>query len=62
MTDTPTADVEATYAQTMELIEAGSELVRWTVNDHEAAKGAVLVIKRLRAHGHKNPYHWRFSF
>ena len=40
MTDTPTADVEATYQQTMELINAGSEMVRWTVNDSDAAVGA----------------------
>ena len=30
MTDTPTADPEATFQQTLELIEAGSEMVRWT--------------------------------
>ncbi len=62
MTDTPTADVEATYAQTMALIEAGSELVRWTVNDHEAAKGAVEVIKRLRAKGIQTPIIGDFHF
>ncbi len=62
MTDTPTANVEATYKQTIELIEAGSELVRWTVNDHEAAAGAVKVIKRLRAEGIKTPIIGDFHF
>jgi len=51
MTDTPTADVESTLAQTRELIAAGSEMVRWTVNDHDAAKGAAEGISRLRSEG-----------
>jgi (E)-4-hydroxy-3-methylbut-2-enyl-diphosphate synthase len=62
MTDTPTADVEKTLAQTKELIEAGSELVRWTVNDHEAAKGAAEAIKRLRAEGIRTPIIGDFHF
>ncbi|MBI4309483.1 MAG: flavodoxin-dependent (E)-4-hydroxy-3-methylbut-2-enyl-diphosphate synthase [Candidatus Omnitrophica bacterium] len=62
MTDTPTADVEATLKQTRELIEAGSELVRWTINDHEAAKGAAQAIKRLRAEGIKTPIIGDFHF
>lgn len=37
MADTPTADVDATVAQITELVEAGSELVRITVNTEEAA-------------------------
>ena len=45
MTNTDTADVETTFRQTMELAEAGSEIVRWTVNVPEAAE-AVPVIKR----------------
>src|SRR6516162_8857359 len=45
MTNTDTADVETTYRQTLELAEAGSEIVRWTVNVPEAA-AAVSVIKR----------------
>ena len=57
MTDTPTADVEATLAQTRELIAAGSELVRWTVNDRDAAQGAAEAIRRLRADGITTP--WR---
>src|SRR5208283_2522113 len=37
MTNTDTADVKTTLQQTLELAEAGSELVRWTVNVPEAA-------------------------
>lgn len=62
MTDTPTADVEATYKQTMELINAGSEMVRWTVNDSDAALGAAKVIQRLRAEGIKTPIIGDFHF
>ncbi len=45
MTNTDTADVETTLKQTLELAEAGSEIVRWTVNVPEAA-AAVPEIKR----------------
>jgi len=62
MTDTPTADVEATLAQTRELIAAGSELVRWTVNDHDAAKGAAEAISRLRRDGITTPIIGDFHF
>ncbi len=62
MTDTPTADVEATLAQTKELIAAGSEMVRWTVNDHDAAKGAAQAISRLRAQGITIPIIGDFHF
>ncbi|MBP6343680.1 MAG: flavodoxin-dependent (E)-4-hydroxy-3-methylbut-2-enyl-diphosphate synthase [Candidatus Omnitrophica bacterium] len=62
MTDTPTADVEATYKQTMELINAGSEMVRWTVNDSEAAVGAAKIIERLRGEGIKTPIIGDFHF
>lgn len=62
MTDTPTADVERTYKQTLELIEAGSELVRWTINDDKAAKGAVIIIKRLRQAGIQVPIVGDFHF
>ena len=45
MTNTDTADVPSTLKQTLELAEAGSEMVRWTVNVPEAA-AAVPVLKR----------------
>ena len=38
MTNTATADAEASYRQTAELAEAGSELVRLTVNTPDAAR------------------------
>jgi (E)-4-hydroxy-3-methylbut-2-enyl-diphosphate synthase len=47
MTNTDTADVEATCKQTMELAEAGSEIVRWTVNVPEAAAAVPEIRKRL---------------
>ncbi len=62
MTDTPTKDVEATLAQTIELIEAGSELVRWTINDDAAAVGAVETIKKMRAKGIRTPIIGDFHF
>lgn len=62
MTDTPTADIEKTFNQTKQLIAAGSELVRWTINDDKAAKGAVEVIKKLRAEGIQTPIIGDFHF
>src|SRR5580704_8206825 len=47
MTNTDTADVESTFKQTVELAEAGSEIVRWTVNVPEAAAAVPLIKKRL---------------
>ncbi|HPB67925.1 MAG TPA: flavodoxin-dependent (E)-4-hydroxy-3-methylbut-2-enyl-diphosphate synthase [Candidatus Omnitrophota bacterium] len=55
MTDTPTADQEATLAQTRELVEAGAELVRWTINDDDAAQAAPKIIQRLRDAGYTTP-------
>ena len=48
MTNTPTRDITATLKQTKELIKAGSEMVRWTINDDLAAKAAIKIIKTLR--------------
>jgi (E)-4-hydroxy-3-methylbut-2-enyl-diphosphate synthase len=47
MTNTDTADVAATLQQTIELAQAGSELVRWTVNVPEAAAAVPEIKKRL---------------
>ena len=47
MTNTDTADVESTFQQTVELAEAGSEIVRWTVNVPEAAEAVPVIKKRL---------------
>ena len=47
MANTPTADVEQTVAQVLELARAGSELVRLTVNTPEAAKAVAVIRDRL---------------
>jgi (E)-4-hydroxy-3-methylbut-2-enyl-diphosphate synthase len=47
MTNTDTADMKTTLQQTLELAEAGSELVRWTVNVPEAAAAVPEIKKRL---------------
>jgi (E)-4-hydroxy-3-methylbut-2-enyl-diphosphate synthase len=47
MTNTDTADIESTFRQTIELAEAGSEIVRWTVNVPEAAAAVPEIKKRL---------------
>ena len=44
MTNTDTADVNATYKQIMDLANAGSEIVRVTVDREDSAK-AILYIK-----------------
>ncbi len=62
MTDTPTANIEKTVQQTVELIEAGSELVRWTVNDDAAAKAVPESIKIIRDKGYKTPIIGDFHF
>ena len=49
MTNTDTADVEATARQVRELAEAGSELVRVTVNNDESAAAVPLIRDRLLA-------------
>ena len=51
MTNTDTADIETTLKQTLELAEAGSEIVRWTVNVPEAAAAVPEIKKRMRDAG-----------
>jgi (E)-4-hydroxy-3-methylbut-2-enyl-diphosphate synthase len=48
MTNTDTADVGATVSQVEALAQAGSELVRVTVNTREAARAVPDIVKRLR--------------
>ena len=55
MTNTDTADIESTFKQTMELAEAGSEIVRWTVNVPEAAAAVPEIKKRLLEAGCNAP-------
>jgi (E)-4-hydroxy-3-methylbut-2-enyl-diphosphate synthase len=47
MTNTDTADVAATVAQVQALAQAGSELVRVTVNTAEAAAAVATIRRRL---------------
>ncbi len=51
MTDTDTADVEATVAQVAALARAGSELVRITVDREDAAKAVPRIRERLDRQG-----------
>jgi (E)-4-hydroxy-3-methylbut-2-enyl-diphosphate synthase len=51
MTNTDTADVEKTFEQVKALFLAGSEIVRITVNNDEAAKGAIALRERLEHEG-----------
>jgi len=62
MTNTDTADPEATADQTIELARAGSELVRITVNTPEAAKAVPEIVRRVRDAGVGAPIIGDFHF
>ena len=62
MTNTDTADVAATVRQVMELAEAGSELVRITVNSPEAAAKVAEIRQRLDDAGCAVPLVGDFHF
>jgi (E)-4-hydroxy-3-methylbut-2-enyl-diphosphate synthase len=51
MTNTDTADVDKTFEQVKSLFLAGSEIVRITVNNDEAAKGTIALRERLLREG-----------
>jgi (E)-4-hydroxy-3-methylbut-2-enyl-diphosphate synthase len=55
MTNTDTADAAATAAQVVALARAGSELVRITVNNEEAATAVPEIVDRVRADGCEAP-------
>src|SRR5437588_9929795 len=55
MTNTDTADIESTFKQTVELAQAGLEIVRWTVNVPEAAAAVAEIKKRLLDVGCRAP-------
>ncbi|MBK8976638.1 MAG: flavodoxin-dependent (E)-4-hydroxy-3-methylbut-2-enyl-diphosphate synthase [Planctomycetes bacterium] len=55
MTNTDTADAAATAAQVAELFLAGSEIVRITVNNREAAAQVAEIRRRLEDRGHDVP-------
>jgi len=62
MTNTDTADVEATFRQVRELARAGSEIVRVTVNTDEAAAAVPRIAERLTAAGIDVPLVGDFHF
>src|ERR1700677_4400174 len=62
MTNTDTADVEGTVAQVKALARAGSELVRITVNNDEAAGAVPRIRERLDAQGIATPLVGDFHF
>ncbi len=55
MTNTDTADIESTVQQVAALARAGSELVRITVNNDEAAKAVPYIVDGLHAKGWETP-------
>ncbi|MFB3141528.1 MAG: flavodoxin-dependent (E)-4-hydroxy-3-methylbut-2-enyl-diphosphate synthase, partial [Acidobacteriota bacterium] len=55
MTNTDTADIEATVEQSRQLFQAGSELVRVTVNTEEAAQAIPEIVDRLEGEGLQIP-------
>jgi (E)-4-hydroxy-3-methylbut-2-enyl-diphosphate synthase len=62
MTNTDTADVDATVRQCAQLAEAGSELVRITVNTAEAAAAVPIIRERLDQMGCAVPLIGDFHF
>src|SRR5262245_41615581 len=62
MTNTDTADVEATVRQVRALAQAGSELVRVTVNTDEAAAAVPTIVERLAQQGVTVPIVGDFHF
>jgi (E)-4-hydroxy-3-methylbut-2-enyl-diphosphate synthase len=55
MTNTDTADIASTVEQVTALAEAGSEIVRVTVNNEEAARAVPEIVSRLRGRGIDTP-------
>jgi len=62
MTNTDTADAAATIRQVMELANAGSELVRITVNSEAAARAVPAIYERLLQAGRDIPLIGDFHF
>ena len=62
MTNTDTADIDATAIQVRQLAEAGSELVRITVNTAEAAAAVPRIRERLEREGCRVPLIGDFHF
>ena len=55
MTNTDTADVNSTLEQVIALARAGSELVRVTVNNEDAARGVAPLVEELAKRGYDTP-------
>ncbi|MDB2415358.1 flavodoxin-dependent (E)-4-hydroxy-3-methylbut-2-enyl-diphosphate synthase [Rickettsiales bacterium] len=55
MTNTDTADIDASVKQVIELADAGSEIVRLTVNNDESAKAIPHIKEQLDKKGYKTP-------
>ena len=55
MTNTDTADVEATAVQVLQLARAGSQIVRVTVNNEDAAAAVPEIVRRVRERGAPTP-------
>ncbi len=55
MTNTDTADIDGTVAQVIALADAGSEIVRLTVNNEESAKAVPAIYEKLLASGYTTP-------
>ncbi len=55
MTNTDTADIPSTVAQVKLLADAGSELVRVTVNNDAAARAVPEIVRHLRGEGYTTP-------
>src|ERR1051325_635343 len=55
MTNTYTADANATAAQVLALAQAGSQIVRVTVNNDEAAAAVPEIVQRVRSAGAPTP-------
>ena len=55
MTNTDTADVNGTITQVRQLADAGSDLVRVTVNNDKAARAVPEIVSQLRESGYLTP-------
>ena len=62
MTNTDTADIDATVQQVLQLARAGSELVRITVNTEEAARAVPYIREQLDKRGCAAPLIGDFHF
>lgn len=62
MTNTNTEDIDETVSQIIELADAGSELVRVTVNTEKAAKAIPHIVEKLTRAGYETPVIGDFHF